>query len=504
MSQSEHDAIISSTELIQLGAVDPEFFARQFFPRTVRQRSPNFHREVDTILDSNARLVSLQMFRGSAKTSKLRIYGARRIAYGLAHTVLWVGKSQEHAIHSVKWLRKQIEHNKRFTETFQLSPGSKWQDVECEIRHGIDEYPITVLAFGVTGSVRGVNIDDYRPDLIILDDVLDEENTATPVQRQKMEALVYGALKESLAPRSDAPDAKMVMLQTPHNIEDISMKSLSDQEWTSARFGCWTRETENLPLRERESVWPERLPSVELREEKENAIRRNQLSIFTREKECRIISAETSSFRESWLQYYDQAPDDIYCVLSIDPVPPPSEVELAKGLKGKDNEVLAVVGKKGPDYYLLDYAMKTGHDPSWTIATFFNLAWKWKIKRVTVESIAYQRVLAWLLRQAMQQQGRYYAINEYADKRKKFSRILDALNGPTSNGHFFIRRHMTDFVQQFSEYPNVAHDDLLDAVSIAISDLNDHSGGLESLEEILAQEKADEKLKRLDYRRGAP
>lgn len=501
MASETQDGVVNSAELIALGATDSEFFARTFFPKTTRQRSPQFHREVDRILDSDARLISLQMFRGSAKTSKLRIYGAKRIAYGLSHTILWVGKSQEHAIHSVKWLKKQIEYNRLYSQTFQLTPGSKWQDVEIEIKHGLDEYPITVLAFGITGSIRGVNIDDYRPDLIILDDILDEENTATLQQRQKTEALVYGALKDSLAPKSDVPDAKMVMLQTPHNIEDVSMKSLKDPEWISARFGCWTRATENSSLTMRESVWPERIPSAELREEKSNAIRRNQLSIFTREKECRIISAETSAFKAPWLQYYDQPPDDCYCVLAIDPVPPPSELEVEKGLAGKDSEAIVIVGKHAGKYILLDYSMNTGHDPSWTASECFRLSFKWRPKRWVVESVAYQRVLAWLLRKAMQEQRKYYPIREFTDKRKKYSRILDALNGISSNGQFLIKKEMADFIQQFSEYPNVAHDDLLDAVSIAISDLDATLGDFETFEEILNSEKD---LPKLSYNRGAP
>lgn len=493
---------IDREELIQLAAVDPTFFAHTFFPKAIRQTTPPFLREVDEILDSNHRLISLQMFRGSSKTTRLRVYGARRIAFGLAHTVLWVGKSQEHAIHSLKWLRKQIEHNRFFTETFQLKQGGKWQDVECEIIHGIDDYPITCLALGVTGSVRGVNIDDYRPDLIILDDILDEENTATPLQRKKTEDLVYGALLASLAPKSEAPDAKMVMLQTPHNIEDVSMQTLKDPAWVSKRYGCWTPETENNPVSQQDSIWEERFPTKERRKDKEDYLRRNQLSVFTREYECRIISAETSSFKREWLNYYDQAPDDMYVVMAIDPVPPPSERELEKGLRGKDYEAIVVLGRLRGNYYLLDYTLKHGHEPNWTVSEFFRLALKYRPKRVVVESVAYQRTLAWLLRKAMEHQRIYFPIVEFTDKRKKFSRILDALAGVASAGKFHIKPHMTDFIQQFSEYPNVAHDDLLDATATALSEIQNQGLDVESFDEILKREK--EELPKLKYARGAP
>lgn len=501
------DARVEMTprEMVELGAVDSVFFAETFFPKTMRQKSPAFHRPVWDKLDGNDRLVSLQIFRGGAKTSICRVFGAKRIAYGNAHTVLWVGKSQDHALHSVKWLRKQIEFNHRFADTFQLRPGSKWQDVECEIIHGIDEYPITILALGVTGSVRGVNIDDYRPDLIILDDILDEENTSTPVQRKKTEDLVYGALKESLTPASESPDAKMVLLQTPHNIEDVSMKSLKDDEWVHERFSCWTRETENSPVDEQESSWPERFPSEVMREEKKAAIKRNQLSIFVREKECRIISQETSAFMPHWLNFYDLAPpkNEMKIVMTIDPVPPPSQVELDKGLKGKDNECLLVMGRKGPDFYLLEYSAKTGHDPSWTIMEFFRLAMKWRPSRIIVESIAYQRTLAWLLRRAMEQQRQYFVIFENSDKRSKYTKIVDGLSGATSNGHLYVRPEHADFIQQFNEYPDVQHDDVLECGAVACSALQ---GLMYADEEDFGEEIAMEEknIKPLSYNRGAP
>lgn len=500
--QDENLESLSKAELFELGAVDDEFFYRTFFPKTFRQGTPPFLKEVNNLLSGPGRLVSLQLFRGASKTTRARAFGAKRIAYGLARTNLWVGKSQEHAIASISWLRKQIETNKLFTETFGLRPGKKWRDEDIEIIHELFDFPIRIKAYGTSGSVRGVNIDDYRPDFILLDDILDEENTATHEQREKVANLVYGAFKESLAPASEAPWAKMVMLQTPLNIEDLSMETLKSPEWTSGRWGCWSRETEDLPLAQRESIWPERFPTAELQLEKQAAIAGNRLSIFTREKECKIISAESSSFRAEWLRYYEFLPDDdMYCVLAIDPTPPPSEKEIKAGLKGKDSECLAVVGKYGRDFYVLETAVNTGHDPSWTIAEFFRLAIKYRVKRVIVESVNYQRTLAWLLRQAMDSQRIYFPIIEYVDKRKKYNRILDALAGISQHGHLFLKRDMSDFIQQFTEYPNVKHDDVLDAVSIAVSELNT-SHALESMEDILEAEKKE--LSKLPSFRGAP
>ncbi len=492
----------SLDELIELCAVDNDLFGSTFFPKTARQKSPPFHKEIWELLESNHRLVNLQVFRGGAKTSILRMYTAKRIAYHFAHTILYVGKSEGHATRSVKWLRRQIEFNKPFAQAYQLKPGSKWQDTEAEIFVGKEEKPVWIIAMGITGSVRGINMDDFRPDLIVVDDVLDEENSATPGQRQKISDLIYGALKESLAPESEAPDAKLAMLQTPMGKEDASTLALDDPEWKSKVFGCFTEATTNLSLHNQESVWPERWTSEVLRNEKRAAIERNKLSLFIREKECKIISPETSSFREEWLQFYDLLPEDrITSVMAVDPVPPPSDIQIAKGMRGKDYEAFAVVGRHKGNFYLLEYSIRRGHEPDWSISEFFRLCLKWLPRKVIVEAVAYQRTLAWLFKKAMDHQRRYFVIQEMTDKRSKYDRIVDGLSGPSANKKLFIRKDHHEFIAQFRAYPDIANDDLIEAVAVAVAELSNF-GYDESAYEDLMEEEDD--IPVLAYVRGAP
>ena len=466
----ETPEIITTSELIELCAVDNELFEQEFFPDTVRQESAPFHKEVARNLRSSARLVNLQLFRGSAKTTKLRLFMAERLGYGISRTIMYVGLSQDKAVQSLSWFRKQVEHNKKYCEVFRLSKGRKWQDVEIQVECGLAGHTATILAYGITGSIRGVNIDDYRPDLIIVDDIIDEENAATEDQRNKINDLLYGALVHSLAPISENPNSKLVMLQTPINKEDASTKALQDLAWLSARYSCWSKETENLADDDKKSAWEVRFSTEELREEKRNAVRRNTLSTFLREMECKCTSPETSTFKAEWLKYYDLAPDKNQMVIigAIDPVPPPTEAQLAKGLKGKDYEALGIMGAMNGKYYLLDYIENRGHEPSWTVSKFFELSFKWNPTAWVVETVAYQKTLEWLLRQEMKNRSIYYPIHELHDKRSKFNRINDGFAGPASNGALYVHKSHTRFISQFIEYPDVTHDDVLDMASMCM------------------------------------
>lgn len=483
-SEPSDQVAVTVEEIVQLGARDTRLYGKFFFPKTVRQAPAPFHDDMDRIIEGPGRLKMLQVFRGGAKTTKLRIFLSKRIAYGISHTILVVGKSEGHAARSIKWIRNQVTFNRKWAQTFGLSRGVKWTDTECEILRmlpGMTEPErVTIVAMGITGSIRGINIDDWRPDLIILDDVLDEENSATPEQREKNEALIYGAIKNSLAPASEEPTAMLVALQTPLNREDYSVKSEHDPDWIFVRISCWTNETKDEPIEHQESAWPARFPSEVLRQEKLGFIRRNKLSVWLREMECKCASPETSSFRAEWLVRFTELPKFLTHILVIDPVPPPSPIQLSQGNALKDYEALGVIGGFAGKYYAREISVNRGHEPNWTVAEFWRLYAKYKPQWVIVEAIGYQRTLAWLLKQSMRLKGIYVPVQEFTDNGSKFYRITDGLSGSASHGALLIPpddapegiQHsdgMRQFVQQFAEYPAVSHDDALEVIAVGLS-----------------------------------
>lgn len=463
-------------DIVKIAAADTEFFGKTFFERAFRHESPPFAREMwEPLEDPTARMVNLICFRGAGKTTRLRIFTAKRVSYGLSRTILYVGASERDAIRSVTWLRNQVDRNGKWAQTFGLLRGSKWDETQIEIIHKTLGISIWVLAAGMTGSLRGINFDDYRPDLIVVDDPQTDESAATEEQRNKTAELLFGAVKNSLASEIDEPNAKLAMAITPQHKEDVSQLALRDSQWKSLVFPCWTKETLDEPVAKQESSWPTLFPTAVLREDKRGAIRRNKLSVFTREMECRLTSQEQAQFRPSWLNIRNgPAPRDCFAVLGIDPVPPPSERQQARGLTGKDWEAHYVWGRRNGEYHLLDFARSRGHDPSWTIATAFRLARQWRCVRIVFDAVAYQRSLKWVFEQAMQRMGIYYSVVPIADGMKKFARITGTIGALATNGKLWVGEEHTTFIQQYEEYgPSYGgFDDDLDASALALGDLS--------------------------------
>lgn len=448
------DITLSPAELIKLCAVDNALYERTFFPKTVRQNTPEFHREIDDALYSDSRYISIEVFRGGAKTTKLRLYMSKKIAYGIAHTILIVSKTQDHASKSIEWLKKNVEFNKSWANLYGLQPGAKWTGTDIEIRHGIDEYPIRIFAVGITGQVRGFNIDDYRPDLIIVDDADDEETTGTEEQIKKTAALFFGALAKSLAPASEAPQAKMVHLQTPLALGDLCDVASKDPQWLSLKFGCFDEKGN--------SRWPERFSTAELQADKAAHIRRGQLALWMREMECTIIPEGGAAFIPENIRYWDLLPDQATYIITIDPA--------SSSEKSADDQVVMLLALYGSRIYVVEYTAEKGEMPELVAKTIMQWAGRYNILGIWAESIGYQRVLAHYLESEMRLKRKFIPVHRVQDQRRKSDRIMQAVGSATGYGLLYVRETHGTLLTQYYRYAprSKEHDDILDALAIGI------------------------------------
>lgn len=457
-AQFNIDQDLSPRELVELAAVDSVFYSRTFFPGTFKQISPLFHRRIWDLLDDPlSQYIGVEVFRGGAKTTLARTNISKRIAYGISRVILPVSASLSHASRTVRWLRRQIEENRKWTKTFGLHKGSKWTDEELEIVNETAECNIHVLAVGITGQIRGVNLDDHRPDFILADDPCDEENSGTPEQRKKTAALFFGALAPGLAPRSEMKHSKMALLQTSLDKEDLINSAHADPQWQTVKFPVYQINQDQM----RESAWPARWSLEELNAMKEGYARRGQLHLWLREYECTVTSPEDAPLKPEWLRFYDTPPEAGVVYIGIDPAISES--------RGAHKLAMVVIKVRGPDVYILDHFSQSGVNPEEAWNKFLVFALQYRPYQVPVEAIAFQRALAFYFREKMKASGTFWAILEYQDRRKKMDRILQAYVGRATEGHLYVRPTDTDFIDEWTSWRVNQDSDLLDAGAIALS-----------------------------------
>lgn len=453
-----HEAMIA-------GAANSIVYSQFFFPSTTHQDTPYYHPQLWNLFEGN-RFSHARIFRGGAKTTLARLVVSKRIAYGIGRTILFVSKSEDHAIESVRWLKAQVEWNPVWAQTFGLTPGEKWTESFIEIRQtlrdeltGADKISrVYVKALGIMGSIRGINIEDRRPDTIVADDIVDAENSQTKDQREKINDLFLSDLKDSLVPASEDPTAMMTLLQTPFHEDDCSGICMKSDLFACLCVGILTDEDDSKA----ESSWPARWSKEEILKEKTDAIKLNKLSVWLREKMCKIVSKETAEFKEEWLKYWTVLPPAAVFIGAIDPAPILSDAARASNAQTDLQAIMVAAYYRGLKF-IVEYKTARDQDPEAVSRELDRLGRKYHIRRWGVEGVAYQRTLKWYLEREMQA-GRLKHIHivEIPAPKGKHERIVQAHSGRASSGSLYIHESHVEFKEQYTQYPNVKFKDLLD------------------------------------------
>lgn len=481
-------------ELLNAYWDDNELYCKTFFPKTCRQGDAGFHKVIDRALWSRRRKVAIKVFRDGAKTSRIRMFLSKRIAYAISRTILYISKSEDAAEATVQWLANRIETRDHWAQFYGLQKGSIWSATDIEIVNTVENVKIRIIAVGIHGQIRGLNFDDFRPDLIICDDIEDEKTTNTKEQIKKHSDLLHGTVMRSLASPVDNPDSMIVIIQTPLDIEDAvetAFANAGDDQWSQwlcVEASCFIYNESGYPIA---SSWPEKFPFEFLMGEKESYIKINKLSVWLREMEVTVTSKETCSFLAEWLQKHDALPNGMWdeLILTIDPASSDSDKA--------DFQAVVLQGKMGGQAWLCGYNLSKGQDIDDSVTKFFQ-TWdlmlvlgKGKANlRFGVETIGYQRQLERHIKKEMLRRERYAYIEPLGDKRKKEDVINQAFTAVASMGQYHCLNSHSDFISDFEKYPKVKKDDLLDGAArgLDMMDLTGRAsqGALGGVERVMA------------------
>ena len=470
---------LSIEEAIIRCATDTPLFGQVFFPRASRMASPEFHYQIcAAVEDPDNEKIAVKVLRGGAKTTVARILLGKRIAYAISRTMLIISETAEHSYETVKWLKHAVERKDIYARTFGLERGDKhtdpangekytWRDDKIQVYHNQTRNIITIVGTGIFGQSRGLNIEDYRPDFILLDDIQDEDNSSTPEMRKKVEDRVYGAITNTLAPLSEAPNATILFLQTPLHKQDAIEKAKGDPEWKYIEVSCFAQRGE--------SVWPERWSTQTLLKKKAGFVHRNQLSIWLKEWEVRVTDDELSFFPNHWIDdnYYTVYPEGMQIYISIDPTPPPKENNQLSSdmLTDLDDFVIMAFGILGKDVYVLETWVAKSPYPTEVANAIFTMVRTWKPIHVACETILFARTVKYDLEREQLSRRTFFQVKAIEDKRKKSLRIRQELTGLLSAGKIHLKREQTAMIEQIQSYPDVNHDDYPDCLAIGLMSL---------------------------------
>jgi len=143
---------------------------------------PPHHREAYSIFESDAKQIGQVWWRGGGKTTCKRIFIMHQICNLKQECIITIQETEKQSKTDMITIKNNFENNAIIRHIYgDLKGDSMWGVEGMIFANGV------ILLPGATGkSIRGTNIDNFRPTLILLDDFASEKNSKTPESREEL------------------------------------------------------------------------------------------------------------------------------------------------------------------------------------------------------------------------------------------------------------------------------------------------------------------------------
>lgn len=332
-------------------------------------------------------------------------------------------------------IRQQIETNEGFRETFpEFKAGARWSDSELSLANKTKiSKEANVTAVGAQGPIVSKHVD-----MLIVDDLVDQENSRTENQRQKLKLWLAMTLQPTLE-----PEGEVHFLGTRYHAEDL-YGELANGEFKE----CFL--VDKALSESGESLWPSKFPASLLQSK-----RQEMGSVaFGMQYQNDVSGSRGDIFQYDWIKYYDVAPSQLRIFQGVD---------LAIGQKSShDYFAHCTVGiDTNFNIFVLDF-YRGRHSFLEQADIIVSKFQQFDPVRVGNEIVAYQSALAHHLRTQTQ-----VRVHELPAKVDKVTRA-QALSAKFESRQVHFLKYQQDLIEEVCGFPNAQHDDLFDALEFAI------------------------------------
>lgn len=461
------------------------------------EEAPEFHKELasylDSFLEEPTQRLAWSVPRGHSKSSYLtNMYPVYNVVYGLRNYIIILSETEAGARMFTEWINNQLKFNEKLRNDFGelLSPNSK-QNITDNSEIFVTHNNIKVQGASMGKQLRGSRHLNYRPDLIIADDLESAKNTNTLELREKnlhwwnsvvmpmgdptrtafiyMGTLVHPqGLLPAVMERADFKSKRYsAIISPPENQElwDEYERIYRDQENPNRK-----EDAEAFYFKHKEemdkgvkTLWAERFPYYKLIQEKVNIGTKSFNSEFLNIP----YSDEDAIFKPDMFVFFDDK--DLYDSFGR-PLPLEKYGFWDIAITGKgDYNCIVTLGRdrRTGIFYVLDVWLKKCN---------MHEALDMAVKKIIehehhtfgVETIQAQWSAFQQLRQRLTAMGYYKTrLKSVKPTTNKLVRI-EQLEPLVEQGALRFKRHQRLVLEMFQLFPNHDHDDAPDAIASAV------------------------------------
>lgn len=418
-----------------------------------------FHKKLcNFVTDDMHKKKLILMPRGHLKSTLITIgYSVFRIVRDPNVRILLLNATWQMAVDFLTEIKRHLTANERLIELFgPLAEGNEeWSQDRITLKrknHNI-KGP-TVWAAGVETNLVG-----SHPDLIIMDDVVSRDNVETQESRDKV-ILRYKDVLDLLE-----PGGQLIVIGTRWAEGELYSWLMDKDTGIAESYDIMIKKAYEGNLTTGEGfvpLWPEKFT----REELITRLREKGWYEFSAQYMNNPVPDENATFKRRWFQPYD--PEDIRGkdltkVITIDPA-----IALTKEA---DYTAMVVTGIDiFGNIFILDM-VRAKMTPNQIVAKIFELNGIWRPNTIGIETIAYQKALAYTIKDEMVSRRRSLPIVEVRPEERSKDQRIKGLQPSYENLKVFhpknhpLTRYLED---ELATYPRGRHDDLIDALSYAL------------------------------------
>lgn len=252
----------TQAEIINRLEHDGEFFIEFFLHEELTMPVPHFHSgEIWPLLTSTAmNQVLLAIPRGHSKTTLAKLAVVWYYLFTGHRFCAYVSNTNGFAVNACKDIIGYLK-----SENFERVYGKIVMEKESETNSlwiflipmpGGRTKKCILRGVGANQQMRGMNIDNQRPDIAVVDDLEDNDNTASDFLQHKLDLWVFGPFLKALTRK-----CKIIWLGNMLQKTSLLARLSTDPEWNPVVFGALVKDSETGVLR---SLWPDLWPVDEL------------------------------------------------------------------------------------------------------------------------------------------------------------------------------------------------------------------------------------------------
>lgn len=406
---------LSREQIAILCRDDPSFFGAVAMPETFTSPFPDFYVQVFKLLISNIGTVELFRFalglpRGHAKTTFLKLLVCYCLQYGLTRMVLVMCATDDLAQNFVDDVHEMLGSPNMENVYGAWNTRLKIDNRKLKVAERLQGKQVLV-ASGIGTSIRGLNLLNERPDLIILDDAQTRENDLSPTER----ALLLNRIAGTILKARNYSRCLFLYVGNMYSENCILQKFRENSQWASLITGAIL--ADGTPL------WPEIQSLESLKSDYIHDAELGLADIWFAEVQNQP-SGSGIAIIDSIESMIPKHPD--WEIIKDTPLASFITIDPAPGNAGKDSVAITVHRYYGTGMLDIPELISGALSPMETVKQAFSLALKYGALGIFPEGVAYQSTLAFWLKQMQKDLGVPEILISpiYAGRGTKNARIL--------------------------------------------------------------------------------